>query len=132
MTTEERLKFYGDHVRTAGFIPQIVNGEVHFKVEGQLFQIILDDEEQYFSMVRNRFSVFRADQTAQAEDAALQTVAQTKVAKAWVSGNHASASVELFLQPGDMPALFERLVAILLHAVDVFGQKMSAKPRVTG
>jgi hypothetical protein len=129
MTTEERLKFYCDHVRKAGFIPQMANGEVHFKVEGQLVQIIVDDEEQYFSMVQNRFVVFRDDQAAQAEDAALQTVAATKVAKVWVSGNHASASVELFLQPGDVPALFERLVAVLQYAVDVFGQKMSAKAR---
>ena len=129
MTTEERLKFYGDHVRKAGFIPQIANGQVHFKVEGQLFQIIVDDEEQYFSMVHNRFSVFRDDQTARAEEAALETVARTKVAKVWVSGNHASASVELFLQPGELPALFERLVGVLQYAVDVFGQQLSARAR---
>jgi hypothetical protein len=129
MTKAERLDLYCGHVRKAGFIPQIVSGEVHFKVEGHLVQIVLDDEEQYFSMVHNRFSVFRENEAPRAEEAALTTVAKTKVAKVWVSGNHASASVELYLQPGDLPALFERLVGVLQYAVDVFRQEMAAGAR---
>ena len=129
MTKSERVRLYADHLKGIGYVPEVHGDtDIRFKVEGGTYQILLDDEEAYYSLLYPRFWPIRneADRT-KVEAAALEATGDTKVAKVYVtSDNNVTASFEAYyLPPEAFKQWFERSLKILKYAVKQFKQKMA-------
>src|SRR5580765_6020162 len=103
MTLESQVRMYMDHLTQLGFVPELGGeNDIQFKVEGGLYQILVDANEPiFFRLVFPRFRKVRdAEDRARVEAAANHASANTKVAKVYLSSDdYVSAAVELFCSP---------------------------------
>jgi hypothetical protein len=124
MTLESQVRMYMDHLTQLGFVPEL-GGEkdIRFKVEGGLYQILVDANEPiFFRLVFPRFRKVRdAEDRARVEAAANHASANTKVAKVYLSSDdYVSAAVELFCSPPEaFKPVFERSLDVLQYAVNL-------------
>ena len=129
MTKSERVALYTSHLKAVGYVPEAYGDtDIRFKVEGGTYQILLDDEEAYFSLLYPRFWPIKNEKDRpKVEAAALEATAGTKVAKVYVtSDNNVTASFEAYyLPPEAFKQWFERSLKILKYAVKQFKQKMA-------
>jgi len=113
---------YLDHLRAEGFVPELTGeSEIRFKMEGGLYQILIDARDPvFFRLIYPSFRKIRDPQDrARVEAAVNQATANTKVAKVYLTkDDNVSAAVELFCWPPEaFKPVFERSLQVLRYAV---------------
>ena len=131
MTGQVQVQMYMDHLTHLGFLPELVGDkDIRFKVEGGLYQILVDlKDPDFFRLVYPNFrKIGDANDRARVEAAANHASAGTLVAKVYLTESHVSAAVELFCTPPEaFKPVFERSLGVLQYAVDQCKQYLAGK-----
>jgi len=128
-TRDERVGWYRWMLERAGYAPEVYAGEVRFKHEGGLYQILATDDQTYVSVVYPRFWPFKTlSERARAEAAACTATVATKAAKVLITDdNNVSAAVELFCSPPEsLEPVLEKAIFSLQYAATRFKQEVAS------
>jgi len=114
---------YMEHLRGRGYLPSVdVDGDIQFKVGGDNYFIIIDDNDIQFFQVYMGFSL-GAITLEDAMQAANIANRRSKVAKITISpdGRVASITIELLLNtPTDFAPVFARSLSLIRNAENIF------------
>ncbi|MCL2213605.1 MAG: hypothetical protein FWC06_00200 [Treponema sp.] len=114
---------YMEHLRLEGYVPLIdIDGDIQFKVSGDNFFIIVDENDLQFFQIYTGFSIGSAS-AENALTAANYSNRRSKVAKVAVSsdGKVASITAELLLSsPLDFASVFARSLSLMRNAENNF------------
>lgn len=122
-TKADLQSIYMEHLRQEGYLPSIdADGDVQFKVSGDSYFIIIDENDLQFFQIYMGFNLGSI-----AEDdaflAANYANRRSKVAKTSISadGRVASITVELVLNdPRDFMPVFARSLSLIRNAENIF------------
>jgi len=116
-------EIYLEHLRNEGYVPSIdIDGDIQFKVSGDNYFIIIDENDVKFFQIYMGFSLGSIN----AEDAftaANISNRRSKVAKVSISpdGNIASITIEMILNnPKDFEPIFARALSLIRNAEGIF------------
>lgn len=130
MSKAELAAMYLDHLRQEGYTPETDGeGDIHFKQEGFLFYIIIDDKDPaYFHLVLpGIWSLESSQERARALEVCALVASATKVVKLFPVRDSIWVTAELFLaQPEDFKAVLRRCLRLLPAAAHDFAAKMRA------
>lgn len=127
MTRGQKADVYSRILKDQGFTPTLdPDGDIEFKYEGGHYLILLDDDEVFFRLMFPIFWPIEDEpERARAVEAALHATAQTKVAKVFIIGDAACASIEMFVgSPDAVDAVFMRCLGALQASVAMFRKRM--------
>jgi len=122
-TKEGLQNIYLEHLRVEGYVPSIdVDGDIQFKVSGDNYFIIIDENDLQFFQVYTGFSL-GAVALENALNAANSSNRRSKVAKVTISpeGPIASITAELLIDdPKDFAPVFARALSLMRNAENNF------------
>jgi len=114
---------YLEHLRQEGYVPSVdIDGDIQFKVSGDNYFIIIDENDLQFFQIYMGFSLGSIP-TQDAFNAANFSNRRSKVAKTSISsdGRVASITVELILNdPRDFVPVFSRALSLIRNAESIF------------
>jgi len=114
---------YMEHLREEGYLPTVdEDGDIRFKVGGDNYFIIIDDNDIAFFQIYMGFSLGTIP-LEDAMQAANMANRRSKVAKITVSpdGRVASITIELLLNtPTDFAPVFARSLSLVRNAENIF------------
>jgi len=118
--SKEKLQFiYTEQLRSEGYLPSVdVDGDIQFKVSGDNYFIIIDENDLQFFQVYTGFTL-GAVSAEDALNAANYSNRRSKVAKVTISSNGLIASItaELLLEdPRDFSPVFARALSLMRNA----------------
>jgi hypothetical protein len=120
---------YVAYLRREGYQPEIDDdGDVRFKREGFTYYVIVDDTDlEYFRILfPGIWIVEDSSERDRALAACSRVNRETKVAKAYLSGDRVNLAVEMLLPDlDDVAAVFPRSMRILAVARDTFNEAMA-------
>ncbi|MCL2801591.1 MAG: hypothetical protein FWD28_07535 [Treponema sp.] len=118
---------YMEHLRQEGFLPSIdIDGDILFKVSGNSYFIIIDDNDLPFFQIYMGFTLGEISEE-DALNAANFTNRRSKVAKTTISqdGRVASITVELLLNdPRGFSSVLNRSLSLIRHAENIFKSQL--------
>jgi len=122
-TRADLQSIYMEHLRLEGYVPSIdVDGDILFKVSGDNFFIIIDENDLQFFQIYTGFSIGSVS-IENALIAANFSNRRSKVAKVAISsdGKVASITAELLLSsPLDFAPVFARALSLMRNAENNF------------
>jgi len=114
---------YMEHLRNEGYVPAIdIDGDIQFKVSGDNYFIIIDENDVQFFQIYMGFSLGSIN-PEEAVTAANFSNRRSKVAKISISpdGNIASITIEMILKdPRDFMPVFARSLSLIRNAEGIF------------
>jgi hypothetical protein len=117
---------YLAYLRQEGYVPSLdQDGDVHFKISGENFFIIVNEDDLQFLQVMEQIDLESAP-LQQSLAAASYANRRSKVAKVYISsdGKIATVVVEILLnKPDDFKPLFSRIVTIIRNAKSNFASQ---------
>ncbi len=128
MTKQEQAEMYRSYLAEEGYVPKVdESGDVVFKVEGQTYVILIDDEDDSF--FRLAFPAFweieSEEERRTVERAAAYVCMNTKVVKVYPMGDDTWATIEAFCEPPEtFKAIFPRAIGALRSGAQAFREKM--------
>jgi len=133
-TREDLQSVYMEHLRTEGYMPSVdVDGDIQFKVSGDNYFIIVDENDLQFFQIYTGFSlgiISRED----ALNAANSANRLSKVAKVSISSDESlriivSITAELLLDdPVDFIPIFTRALSLIRNAENNFIRQLPSEP----
>jgi len=122
-TKPDLQSIYMEHLRNEGYVPSIdIDGDIQFKVSGDNYFIIIDENDVKFFQIYMGFSLGSIE-TEAAINAANLSNRRSKVAKISISpdGNIASITIEMILNdPRDFVPVFARTLSLIRNAEGIF------------
>lgn len=129
MERAERARAYANYLAEEGYRPTIdQDGDVVFKIEGFMYYIAIDEDEEFFRLVFPTFwPLESAEERERAERIALRVTDRMKVAKVLTTERGVVASLEMFVPgPESVFPVFPRCVQAIRGAVHAFTEAMRA------
>jgi len=118
---------YVDYLAEEGYRPTIdQDGDVVFKIEGYMYFISIEEDEQFFRLIfPNFWPLESADERVRAERIALRVTQRMKVVKVLTTDHGVIATVEMFVSgPESVYPVFRRCVQAIRGAVRAFSDEM--------
>jgi len=126
-TRADLQKIYMDYLRQEGYMPSVdVDGDIKFKVAGDSYFIIIDENDLQFFQVYRGFSLGAISQE-KALNAANYSNRHSKVVKISLSsdGKIVSITAELLLNtPKDFIPVFSRVISLIQIAENNFMEQV--------
>lgn len=127
MNRTERAEAFRRFLSDEGFRPTLdEDGDVVFKVEGYMYYISVEEDDQFFRLIFPNFWPVESDaERERAERAALTVTAHMKVVKVLPTARGVLATVEMFcVAPEAVYPVFQRCVQAIQGAVRAFMDEM--------
>jgi hypothetical protein len=127
MTRAERAQTYFDFLAEEGFRPTLdEDGDVVFKVEGYMYYVSIEEDEQFFRLIfPNFWPLENRAERERAERAALAVTSHLKVVKVLPTERGVLATVEMFCAPPEsVLPVFHRAIQAIQGAVRAFMEEM--------
>ncbi|GHV00540.1 hypothetical protein FACS189483_10680 [Spirochaetia bacterium] len=125
---EDLQSMYVDFLKSEGYGPSIdSDGDVNFKVEGNNYYIIVNENDLEFFQIYYGINLSTAEERKNAPAAANYATRSTKVVKVYTSSDGQSAviSAEIFMnEPEDFKLVFRRLLRAISSARSDFISKL--------
>jgi len=122
-TKADLQSIYVEYLRNEGYLPSIdVDGDIQFKVSGDNYFIIIDENDLMFFQIYMGFTI-GAVRAEDALDAANFSNRRSKVVKVALSSDRTIASItaELLLEdPRDFVPIFSRAISLMRNAENNF------------
>jgi len=126
-TRADLQSIYMEHLRHEGYVPSVdIDGDIQFKVSGDNYFIIIDENDLQFFQIYMGFSLGAID-FEDAMNAANHANRRSKVAKITVSpdGRIASITIEILLNdPRDFEPVFARSLSLVRNAENIFRNRI--------
>lgn len=127
MNKTDRVHVFSDFLREEGYSPKIDgDGDITFKIEGHVYFVSLDDDEEFFRIIFPCFwKIESAEERSRVERAALKANADIKVAKVFPVKDNTWAVIEIFSSSiENTKSVFGKSVRALQAAVSTFLEEM--------
>lgn len=129
MTRAQRAQGYLEFLAEEGYRPRLdADGDVVFKVEGGVYYILLDEDEEFFRLIYPNFWPLETEEErTRAERAAFAVTTRMKVVKVLLDGRGVLATVEMFCSPPEsVHPVIHRSIRAIQDAVREFRATMRA------
>jgi hypothetical protein len=127
VTQQERAQAYMGFLAEQGFRPTVDgDGDVAFKVEGYLYYISVEEDEEFFRLIfPNFWPIESEDERTRAEAAALRVTNRLKVVKVLPTQRGVLATIEMFVpSPDSVFPVFHRAIQAIQGGVSAFMDEM--------
>jgi hypothetical protein len=127
VTQQERAQAYMGFLAEQGFRPTVDgDGDVAFKVEGYLYYISVEEDEEFFRLIfPNFWPIESEDERTRAEAAALRVTNRLKVVKVLPTQRGVLATIEMFVpSPESVFPVFHRAIQAIQGGVSAFMDEM--------
>lgn len=131
MNRHERAQAYMAFLADEGFRPTLdADGDVVFKVEGYMYYISIEEDEEFFRLIFPNFWPLETEvERTRAEAIALRLTSRMKVVKVLPTERGVLATIEMFSPtPDSVFPIFQRSIQAIQGAVRAFVEEMRRAP----